>query len=126
MADPVRFVIIEDEAPIRRFLKASLGPEEAEWHEAETAAQGIKLVAQRNPAVVLLDLGLPDQDGLDVLRSLREWTEVPVIVLPASVGAGCRGRRLHHEAVFCRRADGASPRGFASRGTGEARNGACL
>ena len=83
LADPVRFVIIEDEAPIRRFLKASLGPEEAEWHEAETAAQGIKLVAQKNPAVVLLDLGLPDQDGLDVLRSLREWTEVPVIVLTA-------------------------------------------
>jgi two-component system KDP operon response regulator KdpE len=79
----VRFVIIEDEAPIRRFLKASFGPDEAEWHEAETGEQGIRLVAQKNPDVVLLDLGLPDQDGFEVLRSLREWTEVPVIVLTA-------------------------------------------
>lgn len=83
MPDPIRFVIIEDEAPIRRFLKASLSPADAEWHEAETALEGTRLVAQKNPDVVLLDLGLPDQDGLDVLRSLREWTEVPVIVLTA-------------------------------------------
>ena len=78
-----RFVIIEDEAPIRRFLKASLDPHEAEWFEAETGSEGTRLVAQKNPHLVLLDLGLPDQDGLDVLKSLREWTQVPVIVLTA-------------------------------------------
>ena len=83
MAEPIRFVIIEDEAPIRRFLKASLSPEQAEWYEAETGAEGTRLVAHKNPNVVLLDLGLPDQDGLEVLRSLREWTQVPVIVLTA-------------------------------------------
>lgn len=83
MSDPIRFVVIEDEAPIRRFLKASLGVEEAEWHEAETGAEGKKLVANRNPDIVLLDLGLPDGDGLEILRSLREWTQVPIIILTA-------------------------------------------
>jgi len=83
LADPIRFVIIEDEAPIRRFLKASFPPEEAEWYEAETGEEGLRLVAQKNPDVVLLDLGLPDQDGHRVLAQLREWTEVPVIVLSA-------------------------------------------
>lgn len=83
MPDPIRFVVIEDEAPIRRFLKASLLPDEAEWYEAETGAEGIRLVAQKNPDIVLLDLGLPDMDGQEVLRGLREWTEVPIIVLTA-------------------------------------------
>jgi len=83
MPDPIRFVVIEDEAPIRRFLKASLSAQEAEWHEAETAELGMRLVAQKNPDIVLLDLGLPDLDGQEVLRSLREWTEVPIIVLTA-------------------------------------------
>lgn len=83
MPDRIRFVVIEDEAPIRRFLKASLDRKEAEWFEAETGEQGTRLVAQKNPDIVLLDLGLPDQDGHEVLRSLREWTDVPIIVLTA-------------------------------------------
>lgn len=77
------FVVIEDEAPIRRFLKASFPAGEATWHEAEDAAEGTRLVATKNPDVVLLDLGLPDQDGLDVIKGLREWTDVPIIVLTA-------------------------------------------
>ncbi len=81
MHDPIRFVVIEDELPIRRFLKASF--EEAEWFEASTGQEGIRLVAQKNPSIVLLDLGLPDMDGIEVLRQLREWTQVPVIVLSA-------------------------------------------
>ena len=81
-SDPLRVVIIEDELAIRRFLRAGLG-EEAELHEAEGGEAGIKLVARQNPDVVLLDLGLPDLDGLEVLSRLREWTEVPVIVLSA-------------------------------------------
>ncbi len=83
MSDPIRVVVIEDEAPIRRFLKASLLPAEAVWYEAETGAEGIRIVAQKNPDIVLLDLGLPDMDGQEVLRNLREWTEVPIIVLTA-------------------------------------------
>jgi len=83
MSNPRRILIIEDEAPIRRFLKASMPPEGTEWIEAESGSEGIRLVALKNPHLVLLDLGLPDQDGLDVLRSLREWTQVPIIVLTA-------------------------------------------
>jgi two-component system KDP operon response regulator KdpE len=76
-------VVIEDEMAIRRFLRASLAPSDAQWIEAETGREGIELVATQNPDVVLLDLGLPDMDGLEVLRNLREWTQVPVIVLSA-------------------------------------------
>ena len=83
MSEPIRFVIIEDEIPIRRFLRASLSESEAIWFEAGTGEEGIRLVANKNPDVVLLDLGLPDLDGLEVLERLREWTQVPVIVLSA-------------------------------------------
>ncbi|MEQ1934260.1 MAG: response regulator, partial [Fimbriimonadaceae bacterium] len=78
-----RVVVIEDETAIRRFLKAGFGDSEAEWFEAETGREGIKLVAQKNPDVVLLDLGLPDMDGLAVLAQLREWSQVPIIILSA-------------------------------------------
>ncbi|MBS1701940.1 MAG: response regulator [Armatimonadetes bacterium] len=83
MNNPIRFVVIEDEVPIRRFLRASLGDDEATWYEAATGEEGIRLVAQKNPEIVLLDLGLPDIDGLEVLRRIREWSTVPIIVLSA-------------------------------------------
>lgn len=83
MKDPTRFVVIEDEAPIRKFLRASMAPEEADFIESGTGEEGIRLVAQKNPDVVLLDLGLPDIDGLEVVRRLREWTSVPIIILSA-------------------------------------------
>lgn len=75
-----RILVIEDETAIRRFLKASY---DADWIESESGQEGIRLVAQRNPDLVLLDLGLPDMDGLDVLKALREWSNVPIIVLTA-------------------------------------------
>lgn len=74
-------MVIEDETAIRRFLRAS--DSESEWFEAESGKEGIQLVAHKNPDIVLLDLGLPDMDGLEVLAKLREWTQVPVIVLSA-------------------------------------------
>ncbi|MDX2065021.1 MAG: response regulator [Fimbriimonadaceae bacterium] len=76
-------LVIDDELPIRRFLRASLNPSEYKVLEAETAEGGIRAVATENPDIVLLDLGLPDGDGIDVARSLRAWTEVPIIVLSA-------------------------------------------
>jgi len=79
----VKLLIIEDERPIRSFIKASLREEEFELKEAENAADGIALVATWNPDVVLLDLGLPDKDGLEVTQLLREWTQVPILVLSA-------------------------------------------
>ncbi|MBS1714080.1 MAG: response regulator [Armatimonadetes bacterium] len=83
MAEPVRVVVIDDEVQIRRFLKAGLGAESIELFEAETGEEGLRIVARANPDVVLLDLGLPDMDGLEVARRLREWTDVPIIVLSA-------------------------------------------
>jgi two-component system, OmpR family, KDP operon response regulator KdpE len=83
VAEVTRLLIIEDDVPIRRFLKASLDPAEYELLEAETGNDGMRAAALLNPQVVLLDLGLPDIDGVDVVKGLREWTQVPIIVLSA-------------------------------------------
>lgn len=83
MAEARRILVIDDEAPIRRFLKAILDPKDFNLLEAQTGEEGIRMTATENPAIVLLDLGLPDIDGVDVARRLREWTEVPIIVLSA-------------------------------------------
>ena len=74
-------LVIDDEVQIRRLLRVVLESAEYQVHEAETAAQGLTDAATRRPDVVLLDLGLPDSDGVNVLRRLREWSQVPVIVL---------------------------------------------
>lgn len=76
-----RILIVEDEAPIRRFLRVAL---EAEGHlvsEAATAREGIALAAREAPAAMILDLGLPDADGIAVLRAVREWSGLPVLIL---------------------------------------------
>ena len=74
-------LVIDDEVQIRRLLRVVLESADYQVHEAETAAQGLADAATRRPDVVLLDLGLPDSDGVNVLRRLREWSKVPVIVL---------------------------------------------
>ena len=74
-------LIIDDEAQIRRLLRIALEGENYQVHEAENGQQGLIEIANRKPAVILLDLGLPDMDGLEVLKRLREWSEVPVVVL---------------------------------------------
>lgn len=83
MTDRITILVIDDEAPIRRFLHSSLPDSEYRLLEAENGEQGIRLTATENPDIVLLDLGLPDVDGIEVARRLREWTEVPIIVLSA-------------------------------------------
>ncbi|HVX10548.1 MAG TPA: response regulator [Pirellulales bacterium] len=80
---PPLILVIEDESPIRKFLRVSLTSEEYRIEEAETGQQGLTLAASQPPDLVILDLGLPDLDGLDVLRSLREWLSAPVVVLSA-------------------------------------------
>jgi two-component system KDP operon response regulator KdpE len=74
-------VIIDDEVQIRRLLRVALENENYQVHEAATGQQGLVEIANSKPAVILLDLGLPDMDGLEVLKRLREWTEVPVLIL---------------------------------------------
>jgi two-component system KDP operon response regulator KdpE len=76
-------VVAEDEKQIRRFLRTSLEAEDFAVYEAETGKQALVEVATRKPDLLILDLGLPDMDGVDVIRDLRAWTELPVIVLSA-------------------------------------------
>ncbi len=76
-------LIIEDELPIRRFLRASLSDESYRLNEASTGMEGLRVAQQQPPDVVLLDLGLPDLDGQEIIRRLREWSKVPIIVLSA-------------------------------------------
>jgi two-component system KDP operon response regulator KdpE len=82
-AVPARLLLIEDELPIRKFLGASLASAGYELDEAETGRQGLSRASQQPPDLVILDLGLPDMDGQDVLRQLREWLAAPVIILSA-------------------------------------------
>jgi two-component system KDP operon response regulator KdpE len=74
-------LIIDDEIQIRRLLRVVLEGENYQVHEAESGQQGLVEIASRRPAIILLDLGLPDLDGLEVLKRLREWSEAPVLVL---------------------------------------------
>jgi len=74
-------LVIDDEVQIRRLLRVVLEGENYQVQEAETGQQGLVEIANRKPAVILLDLGLPDMEGLEVLKRLREWSEAPVLVL---------------------------------------------
>ena len=76
-------LIIEDELPIRRVLCATLQASGYQVIAAATAQEGCTQAAMRQPALILLDLGLPDLDGLEVTRRLREWATMPIIVLSA-------------------------------------------
>jgi two-component system KDP operon response regulator KdpE len=76
-------VCIEDDPQMRRFLRTGLGAEGFRVFEAESGERGLVEAATRKPDVVVLDLGLPDIDGVEVVRRLREWTRLPVIVLSA-------------------------------------------
>lgn len=75
--------VIEDELPIRRFLKASLSVEGFRVMEATTAQEGVRLLTQHLPALALLDLGLPDADGVELIRQTREWSSMPIVVISA-------------------------------------------
>jgi two-component system, OmpR family, KDP operon response regulator KdpE len=76
-------LVIEDEPQIRRFLRASLGSQGYKFYEATTAKEGLSEAAAHPPEVVLLDLGLPDMDGLEVILRLREWLSAPIIIISA-------------------------------------------
>ena len=76
----LKILVVDDERPIRRFLSASLGGRYTIL-EAENVTEALHTVAANRPDVVILDLGLPDMDGTEVTRRLREWTDVPVIVI---------------------------------------------
>jgi two-component system KDP operon response regulator KdpE len=79
-------ILIEDERQIRRFVRTALEAEAWVVHESETLQQGLADAATRKPDLVILDLGLPDGDGMEFLRDLRTWSNVAVIVLSARAG----------------------------------------
>ena len=79
--DGPRILVVDDERAIRRFLRASLGAHGYNVFEAATAQQGLEATGSVRPDLIILDLGLPDLDGIDVTRQLREWSKVPIVVL---------------------------------------------
>jgi two-component system KDP operon response regulator KdpE len=83
MADRARILVIEDEPEIRRFLRVSLTGHEFDLVEAAQGREGILQAATYQPDLVILDLGLPDIDGAEVIHQLRDWSQVPIIVLSA-------------------------------------------
>ena len=74
-------LVVDDEPPIRRLLRTSLSAQGWRVAEASTAAEAMAQLARREPDVIILDLGLPDRDGLDVVREVRETSSVPIVVL---------------------------------------------
>ncbi|MGB8993649.1 MAG: response regulator [Desulfobaccales bacterium] len=76
-------LVVEDETPIRRFLKSALEAHGFKLLEATTGTQAIAMSASHNPDIILLDLGLPDIDGLEVIKRVREWSHTPIIVISA-------------------------------------------
>lgn len=84
MSEPVtNVIVVEDEPKIRRFVRMSLESERCQVFEADTVKRGLIEIGTRKPDLVVLDLGLPDGDGVDLIRDLRTWSDIPVIVLSA-------------------------------------------
>jgi two-component system KDP operon response regulator KdpE len=102
-------LVVEDEPQMRRFLRASLGAEGYRVQEAWTVADAVRIVTAEHPDAVLLDLGLPDGDGLELVRRVREWSSIPVIVVSA------RGREDDKVAALDAGADDYLPKPFGTK-----------
>ncbi|MBF0164642.1 MAG: response regulator [Magnetococcales bacterium] len=83
---PILVVLIEDDPQIRRFIRASLIDEHYLVKEAETGQQGLLEVGTRRPDLLIVDLGLPDMDGIEVIRNIRLWSSLPILILSARAG----------------------------------------
>jgi two-component system KDP operon response regulator KdpE len=82
-APPAQLLVIEDEAKIRQIVCAALAAEGVRCLQASTAAEGIARAASDRPDLIVLDLGLPDRDGIEVCREIRRWSHAPIVVLSA-------------------------------------------
>ena len=80
---PTTILLIEDEPEIRRFLRTTLPQHGYHLIEAATGKEGLAQASAQNPDLILLDLGLPDMDGIEIIRSIREWTPTPILILSA-------------------------------------------
>jgi two-component system KDP operon response regulator KdpE len=83
MSDSTPLLIIEDEPEIRKFLRVTLTQNGYATTEVETGKEGLKRITTYPPDLVILDLGLPDMDGTEIIRTVREWSKIPIIVLSA-------------------------------------------
>jgi two-component system KDP operon response regulator KdpE len=83
LAERPEILLIEDDPQIRKFLRAMLTAEDYRFREAINASEGLAQAASRKPDLVLLDLGLPDKDGVDVIREVRAWSQVPILIISA-------------------------------------------
>ena len=83
MSNAARIVVVEDEANLRRFVRLALESGGFEVHEADCVRRGLIEAGTRHPDLIILDLGLPDRDGLDFIHELRAWSDMPIIVLSA-------------------------------------------
>jgi two-component system KDP operon response regulator KdpE len=82
MTDPgQRVLVVDDENSIRRYLRAALGAQGFTVYEAANGQETIQAVLAHHPDLIILDLGLPDMDGIEVTRQLREWSQIPIIIL---------------------------------------------
>lgn len=80
---PIKVLVVEDEEAMQKFLRASLSAEGYRLVQAASGVEALELAAIHNPDLILLDLGLPDMDGMEVTRKLREWTTKPILVISA-------------------------------------------
>jgi two-component system KDP operon response regulator KdpE len=80
---PARVLLVEDEKLIRRFIRAALEEEDCQVFEAETLKQGLLEAGTRKPELLVLDLGLPDGNGIELIRDLRGWSDLPILILSA-------------------------------------------
>ena len=94
MANRARVLVVDDEAQIRRALRVALRANGYDVEEAETGEEALDAVATRPPDLVILDLGLPDLDGVEVCRRLREWSRLPIVVLSAHGDDAAKVRAL--------------------------------
>ena len=121
-----RIVIIEDDVSIRRFLDAALDNAGYEVVDAATGGMGLNQIMARIPDLIVLDLGLPDMDGMDVIRRIREWSQVPILVLSARDREGDKVEALNegaddylHQALWGPRVAGSHQSLSSAVGAGE-------
>jgi two-component system KDP operon response regulator KdpE len=83
LAKRPEILLIEDDPQIRKFLRVMLTAEDYRFHESSSGEEGLAQAAARTPDVVLLDLGLPDTDGIDIIKKIRTWSQMPILVISA-------------------------------------------
>jgi two-component system KDP operon response regulator KdpE len=97
--EPVKILVVEDEPPLQRFLRATLASQDYRVLQETTGESALRRAAAEPPDLIILDLGLPDLDGIEVTKRLREWTAIPIIVVSA------RGKELDKVAALDAGAD---------------------